>query len=57
MKLSRPKNITWWIAVVLGALGLIGILGNISALSGDVAFWLAFAGFLLLVIGTLFKNI
>jgi len=56
MRLSRPKDITWWIAVVLGFLGLLGHLGIISALSG-FAFWLAFAGFLLLMIGTLFKNI
>ena len=24
MKLSAPKTITWWIAVVLGVLGILG---------------------------------
>ena len=56
MKLSRPKEITWWIAVVLGGLGLLGELNIISKLNG-AAFWLVFAGFVLLVLGTLFKNI
>ncbi len=56
MKLSRPKNATWWIAVVLGALGLLGELGAMALLS-HYAFWLVFIGLGLLVLGTLFKNL
>jgi heme A synthase len=56
MKLSRPKEVTWWIAVILGGLGLVAKLGVLPTLAG-YAFWLVFAGFVLLVLGTLFKNL
>lgn len=50
MRLSPPKAITFWIAVALGVLGLIGNLGVVGALSG-FAFWLTFLGFALLAVG------
>jgi predicted membrane channel-forming protein YqfA (hemolysin III family) len=56
MKLSRPKNITWLISVILGIIGLLGKLGIITLLA-PYAFWVVFAGLALLVLGTLFKNI
>ena len=56
MKLQRPKNVTFWIAVILGLLGLLGNLGIISALAG-YAFWLAFAGLVLLALGNMFDGI
>lgn len=56
MKLSSPKVITWWIAVILGALGILASLGTIPALAG-VAFWLVVAGLVLLVLGTLLKGL
>jgi len=56
MKLSRPKEVTWWIAVVLGVVGILAHLGIITVLS-TYAFWLVVAGFVLLVLGTLFKDI
>ena len=56
MRLSRPKNITWWIAVVLGVLGLLGKLAIIPSL-GAAAFWLVFVAFALLVLATLFKGL
>ena len=51
MNLSAPKNMTWWIAVVLGMLGL---LGNFVALPviGGMSFWLLFLGFAVLAIAT-----
>lgn len=51
MKLSAPKNMTWWIAVVLGVLGF---LGNFMALPviGGLSFWLLFLGFALLAVAT-----
>ncbi|HET6823764.1 MAG TPA: hypothetical protein VFH34_14040 [Anaerolineales bacterium] len=51
MNLSAPKNVTWWIAVVLGVLGL---LGNFVALPviGGMSFWLLLLGFALLVVAT-----
>ncbi|MGA9191365.1 MAG: hypothetical protein WBZ24_06520 [Anaerolineales bacterium] len=56
MKLSAPKVITWWIAVVLGVLGLLGHFGTIAVLS-QYAFWLVAAAFVLLALATLLKNL
>lgn len=56
MKLSSPKVTTFWIAVVLAALGLIGTLFTVQFLS-DYAFWLVFVGFVVLALGNLYKGI
>ena len=52
MRLSAPKNITWWIAVILGVLGF---LGNFMALPvlGASSFWLLFLGFAILAVATM----
>lgn len=50
MRLSAPKNITWWIAVILGVLGLLGSFG--LPVVGGFAFWLVFLGFALLALAT-----
>ena len=56
MKLSAPKTITWWIAVVAGVLG---ILGNFVALPvvGGFSFWLLALGFVLLAVATSTKGL
>jgi hypothetical protein len=56
MKLTPPKVITWWVAVILGALALLGYLKSVAALT-PYAFWLAMAGLILLVIATLVKDL
>jgi hypothetical protein len=56
IKLSPPKVITWWIAVVLGALGLLGHLGTIAGLSA-YSFALVAAGLVVLVVATLMKGL
>ena len=56
IKLSEPKVVTFWIAVILVVLGILAFLGTISALSG-YAFWLVAAGFVLLALGNLMKNL
>jgi hypothetical protein len=56
MKLTPPKVITWWIAVALGVLGLIGYSGNAAALS-PYSFWLVAAGLVLLALATLVKDL
>jgi 4-hydroxybenzoate polyprenyltransferase len=56
MRLSPPKVITWWIALILGVLGLFGSLGVIGGLS-QYAFWLVAAGLALLLVATLIKNL
>jgi uncharacterized membrane protein HdeD (DUF308 family) len=51
MRFSAPKQITWWIAVVIGVLGILASLVTIPVLSG-FAFWLVAIGFALLAVAT-----
>lgn len=55
MKLSRPKTVTFWIAVALIALGLLGHLGIVPLAA--YSFWLVFAGGALLVVALLVKGL
>lgn len=56
LKLSAPKVVTFWIAVAFAALGVLASQGVIAALAG-YAFWLVVAGFVLLALATLFKDL
>lgn len=56
MKLSPPKNVTWWVAVVLGVLGVLGTQISIPVVSAN-NFWFVVAGFVLLALGTLLKGL
>lgn len=56
MKLNEPKVVTFWIAVILGVLGIIAELVTIPVLSG-LAFWLVVAGLVVLVLGNLLKGL
>ena len=56
MKLSAPKNITFYIAIGLGVLGLIGAvvpLGFITTLS----FWITLLGLVVLAAGVLLPDL
>lgn len=56
LKLSAPKVITWWIAVALGVLGLLGHFAIVTAL-GTYALGLVTAGLIVLVLATLLKDL
>lgn len=56
MKLTPPKEITFWICVVLGVLGLLAFTGVLTLLPIN-AFWLVFAGLVLLVVALLVKGL
>ena len=56
MKLSAPKVITWWIAVILGVLGILGQLTAIPFVSEN-AFWFVAIAFILLVLATFLKDL
>lgn len=56
MKLNRPKEITFWIAVVIVLLGIMAHLGSIPGLAG-YAFWMVVGGFVLLALGNLMHNL
>jgi hypothetical protein len=55
IRLHAPKQITWWVAVVVGALGVLGQFVSIPVVSG-LSFWLITAGLVILILATLFKN-
>jgi hypothetical protein len=56
MKLSPPKVITWWIAVIVGAIGVLGELLSIPAIA-PFAFWLVVIGFVLLAVATAIQGL
>ncbi len=51
MKLSAPKLITWWIALIIGVIGIIAHVVTIPVLSG-IAFWLVVVALVLLLLAT-----
>jgi hypothetical protein len=55
MKLNPPSQILWIIALILGVLGILASLGAIAALA-PYAFWLVVAGWALLLIATVMRN-
>jgi hypothetical protein len=57
MKLTPPTNVTFWICVVLGLLGLLGVIVTTIPFVSAYAFWFAFVGFAVLVLGLLVKGI
>jgi membrane protein YdbS with pleckstrin-like domain len=56
MKLSRPKNVTWWIAVIVGVVGIIANFVKIPFVS-DNKFWFVAFAFVLLALATYFKDL
>jgi hypothetical protein len=56
MKLTAPKQITFWVAVVVAVVGVIADLVTIPVLSG-IAFWLVVIAFIILAVGTLVEGL
>jgi hypothetical protein len=56
MRLNPPKQITWYIALALALLALLGQTGVIAALS-PYAFWLALIAAALLLLATLIRDL
>ena len=56
MKLSAPKMVTWIVAVALGVLGVLGRYVNIPLVT-KYDFWLVVLGLIVLVLGTLIKEL
>ena len=56
MNLSAPKQITFWIAVILGVLGILGTLVPTIGL-GSFAGWLLIIGFIVLVLANLLEGL
>jgi hypothetical protein len=56
MKLNAPKQITWWIALVLAVVGLIGKLVTISVIT-TYAFWIVLVAAVLLLLATYLEGL
>ena len=56
MRLSPPKQITWYIALALAVLALLGQTSTIAALS-PYSFWLALIAAALLLLATMVKDL
>jgi len=56
MKLSPPKNITWFIALALAVLALLGYTKTIAPLT-PYAFWLALVAAALMLLATIVKGL
>jgi hypothetical protein len=56
MKLSPPKQITWFIALALAVIGLLGFTNTLAAAT-PYAFWLAFAAAALLLLASIVKGL
>jgi len=56
MKLSAPKQITWFIALALAIIALLGQTSIVAALS-PYSFWLALIAAALLLLATIVKGL
>ncbi|MBN1303875.1 MAG: hypothetical protein JXA13_05525 [Anaerolineales bacterium] len=56
MSFSAPTQVVWWIAVIVGVLGILGTLVSIPVVS-VYAFWLVAIGFILLAVATIVKGL
>ena len=56
MKLQAPKEITFWVAVAIAAVGVISKLVTIPMLSGFSG-WLLLIAFVVLAAGNLIKGL
>ena len=53
---NAPKNLTWLVAVILGALGIIGHFVVIPVVTPN-QYWFVVAGFVILAIATKLKGL
>ena len=56
LHLSRPKDVTWIVALVLVLLAIVGKVGSVAALT-QYAFWLAVAAAVLLLVATMVEGL
>ena len=55
MKLTAPKQVTWWIALVVAVVGLLGQFG-VLPLAG-FGFWLVLIAYALMAVATLITGL
>jgi len=58
MKTNAPGLVTWWIALILGVLGIVTHLGVVSVpVIGGYGFWLLTIAFVILILATVLKGL
>jgi hypothetical protein len=55
MSLSAPKNITFWVAVIVALIGLVGAVAKISVLE-TWGIWVLALGFVILALGNMLEG-
>lgn len=53
---SAPGRILWMVAVIIGGLGILFHFVRVDQLS-EYNYWMLLTGFVLLVIGTMYRNV
>ena len=56
MRLSAPKKLTWWIAVIVGVIGVVGLFVPQLGLAKYAPYLVTF-GFALLALATFVKGL
>jgi hypothetical protein len=56
MRLSAPKRVTWWIAVIVGGLAILSKFTSLPIVGGNEFAFVA-VGFILLVLATALKGL
>jgi hypothetical protein len=56
VRLTPPKQTTFWISVILAVLGLLGKLVTLPVIS-MYSFWLVLIGFVLLALGSIMTGL
>ena len=58
MRLNQPKQVTWWISLILAVLAILGkwVLTNVVFIS-EYSFVILLVGFLLVWLGTFVKGL
>jgi len=56
MNLSAPKQLTFWIAVVVAVIGVVASFVSIPVLS-DYALWVVVIAFIILALGNLVEGL
>jgi hypothetical protein len=56
MKMSPPKQITFWVAVVVAVIGLVLGLGVLGDSYKDWGLWVELIGFVILAAGNLLEG-
>lgn len=57
LNLSAPKQITWWVAVAAGVVGILNHFGILSIVDASTAFLFEMAAFLILAFATTNKGL